>query len=198
MARSTMGRKFRIGDLAEIVLGLYGALPLPMEENPNRNLGRVPHTKTLVLADSPNKLTGLATLKRAIETRDNLMGGWDKVVVLGWNFDSNIGHDGRRCDSVPSNTDGCSASLRRWFAGNAGNSRSRGAFVRAGPRASPRRCATSRRAPRGGNRPSTCVALALRKTAACTIGSSVQPVGAAQGLGYAEWRPRPRTPPETP
>jgi adenine-specific DNA-methyltransferase len=46
-----------------------------------------------VLADSPNKLTGLATLKRAIETRDNLMGGWDKVVVLGWNFDSSIGHD---------------------------------------------------------------------------------------------------------
>jgi adenine-specific DNA-methyltransferase len=93
MARSTMGRKFRIGDLAEIVLGLYGALPLPAEENPNRNVGRIPHTKTVVLADSPNKLTGLATLKRAIETRDNLMGGWDKVVVLGWNFDSNIGHD---------------------------------------------------------------------------------------------------------
>jgi adenine-specific DNA-methyltransferase len=93
MARSTMGRKFRVGDLAEIVLGLYGALPLPVEENPNRNMGRITHTKTLVLADSPNKLTGLTTLKRAIEIRDNLMGGWDKVVVLGWNFDSNIGHD---------------------------------------------------------------------------------------------------------
>jgi adenine-specific DNA-methyltransferase len=93
MARSTMGRKFRIGDLSEIVIGLYGALPLPAEENPNRNMGRVSHTKTLVLADSPNKLTGLTTLKRAIEIRDNLMGGWDKVVVLGWNFDSNIGHD---------------------------------------------------------------------------------------------------------
>jgi adenine-specific DNA-methyltransferase len=93
MARSTMGRKFRTGDLAEIVLGLFGALPLPIEENPNRNMGRISHTKTLVLADSPNKLTGLATLKRAIEIRDNLMGGWDKVVVLGWNFDSGIGHD---------------------------------------------------------------------------------------------------------
>jgi adenine-specific DNA-methyltransferase len=93
MARSTMGRKFRIGDLSEIVLGLYGALPLPAEENPNRNMGRVSHTKTLVLADSPNKITGLTTLKRVIEIRDNLMGGWDKVVVLGWNFDSNIGHD---------------------------------------------------------------------------------------------------------
>jgi adenine-specific DNA-methyltransferase len=93
MARSTMGRKFRTGDLAEIVLGLFGALPLPIEENPNRNMGRISHTKTLVVADSPNKLTGLATLKRAIETRDNHMGGWDKVIVLGWNFDSGIGHD---------------------------------------------------------------------------------------------------------
>ncbi len=46
-----------------------------------------------MLADSPNKLTGLAALKRAIEIRDNLMGGWDKVVVLGWNFDPSIGHD---------------------------------------------------------------------------------------------------------
>ncbi|MEH2551648.1 adenine-specific DNA-methyltransferase [Bradyrhizobium sp. AZCC 2262] len=91
--RSTMGSKFRIGDLAEIVLGLYGALPLPIEENPNKNMGRVQGSKTLVLADSPNKMTGLATLRRAIEIRDNLMGGWDKVVVLGWNFSPTIGHD---------------------------------------------------------------------------------------------------------
>ena len=66
MARSTLGRKFRMGDLSEIVLGLFGALLLPVEENPNRNMGRVHGTKTLVLADSPNKLTGLTTLKRAI------------------------------------------------------------------------------------------------------------------------------------
>jgi adenine-specific DNA-methyltransferase len=91
--RSTMGAKFRIGDLAEIVLGLYGALPLPVEENPNKNMGRVQGSKTLVVADSPNKMTGLATLRRAIEIRDNLMGGWDKVVVLGWNFSPTIGHD---------------------------------------------------------------------------------------------------------
>lgn len=88
-----MGRKFRTGDLAEIVLGLFGALPLPVEENPNRNMGRIANTKTLVLSDSPNKLTGLATLKRAVEIRDNLMGGWEKVIILGWNFDSSIGHD---------------------------------------------------------------------------------------------------------
>ncbi len=93
MAKSTMGRKFRVGDLSEIVLGLYGALPLVPEENPNRNLGRVPHSKTLVYVDSPNKMTGLATLRRALQLRDNHMGGWDKVVVLGWNFDPSIGHD---------------------------------------------------------------------------------------------------------
>src|SRR4051812_7158356 len=54
--RSTMGSRFRIGDLAEIVLGLYGALPLPLEENPNKNMGRLQGSKTLVLADSPNKM----------------------------------------------------------------------------------------------------------------------------------------------
>lgn len=91
--RSTMGSRFRIGDLAEIVLGLYGALPLPVEENPNKNMGRIQGSKTLVLADSPNKMTGLATLRRAIEIRDNLMGGWDKMVILGWNFSPTIGHD---------------------------------------------------------------------------------------------------------
>lgn len=91
--RSTMGRKFRMGDLSEIVLGLFGALPLPADENPNRNMGQIKGTKTLVLADSPNKITGLSTLKRAIEIRDNLMGGFEKVVILGWNFDSSIGYD---------------------------------------------------------------------------------------------------------
>jgi adenine-specific DNA-methyltransferase len=92
-AKSTLGRKFRIGDLSEIVLSLYGALPLPAEENPLRNLGQVAFKgkKTLVLVDSPNKLTGDATLRRAIAQRDNLMGGWDRVVVLGWNFEPSIG-----------------------------------------------------------------------------------------------------------
>jgi adenine-specific DNA-methyltransferase len=91
-AKQSLGRDFRIGDLAQIVLSLYGALPLPEEENPTRALGRVLANgiKTLVLADSPNKLTGLATLKKAIALRNSLMGGWDKVVVLGWNFDPAI------------------------------------------------------------------------------------------------------------
>jgi len=92
-ARSHFGRGFRVGDLSEIVLSLYGALPLPAEENPLRNLGQVVFAgkKTLVLADSPNKLTGDATLRRAVAQRNNLMGGWDRVVVLGWNFDPSIG-----------------------------------------------------------------------------------------------------------
>ena len=81
------------------MLSLYGALPLPPEANPQRNLGQVAGvefngrrgSKTLVLADSPNKLTGTATLKKAIAQRDNLLGGWDRVVVLGWNFEPSIG-----------------------------------------------------------------------------------------------------------
>ncbi|MEQ1738802.1 MAG: site-specific DNA-methyltransferase [Methyloglobulus sp.] len=134
-AKASLGRQFKIGDLAHIVLQLYGALPLPPEENPMRNLGYLPigatsdvgrvypqghksdsvtrqveaptvglrltpnptytnsgiGNKVLVFADSPNKLTGTATLKKAIAQRDTLMGGWDKVVVLGWNFEPSIG-----------------------------------------------------------------------------------------------------------
>ncbi|MBI5770290.1 MAG: site-specific DNA-methyltransferase [Verrucomicrobia bacterium] len=90
-ARSTLGKKFRVGDLAGIVLKLYGALPLASEDNPSRNLGKVA-PRTLVVVDSPQKLTGLATLKRAQELRASHLGGWDKVVVLGWNFTADIGH----------------------------------------------------------------------------------------------------------
>ena len=98
-AKVALGRDFRIGDLSTIVLSLYGALPLPPDVNPQRNLGQIAGvelggkrgSKTLVLADSPNKLTGAATLKKAIAQRDNLMGGWDRVVVLGWNFEPSIG-----------------------------------------------------------------------------------------------------------
>lgn len=92
-ARSHFGAKYRIGDLAEIVLSLFGAQPLPADENPMRNLGQIGFAgrKTLVLADSPSKLTGAATLRRALALRDSLMGGWDRVVVLGWNFEQGIG-----------------------------------------------------------------------------------------------------------
>lgn len=98
-AKATLGRDFRIGDLAQIVLSLYGALPLPADVNPQRNLGQIAGlnvgaargSKMLVLADSPNKLTGMATLKKAIAQRDTLMGGWDRVTVLGWNFEPSIG-----------------------------------------------------------------------------------------------------------
>jgi adenine-specific DNA-methyltransferase len=92
-AKASLGRGFRVGDLSQIVLSLYGALPLPAEDNANRNLGKIVGggSKTLILADSPNKLTGAATLKKAVTLRDTLMGGWDKVVVLGWNFEPGIG-----------------------------------------------------------------------------------------------------------
>ena len=87
----TMGSKYRIGDLAHVVLGLFGALPFPAEDNPNRNLGYMPHTKHLVYVDSPNKLCGLSTLKRAQQLRDTHLGGWDKVTVLAWNFVNDVG-----------------------------------------------------------------------------------------------------------
>jgi adenine-specific DNA-methyltransferase len=92
-ARSTLGRSFRIGDLARVVLHLYGAIPLPEEENIPGNLGQIPGHKTLVMADSPSRLTTASTLRRAQQQRDTLMGGFDKVIVLGWNFAASIGQD---------------------------------------------------------------------------------------------------------
>lgn len=92
-AKTHFGRSFRIGDLSEIVLSLFGAQPLPVEDNPLRNLGQIAfqNRKTLVLVDSPNKLTGDATLRKAVGLRENLLGGWDRVVILGWNFEPSIG-----------------------------------------------------------------------------------------------------------
>lgn len=77
----------RIGDLSQIVLGLYGALPFTAEQCADRNFGFIKGTKTLVMADSPNRLTTAATVRRAVEAKASLLGGdWQKVVVLGWNF----------------------------------------------------------------------------------------------------------------
>lgn len=92
-AKNELGRKFRVGDLSAIVLSLYGAQPLDPDDNPTRNLGKVVFNgkKMLVLVDSPSKLTGDATLRKAVAQRDNLLGGWDSVVVLGWNFEPAIG-----------------------------------------------------------------------------------------------------------
>ncbi|GAA0401109.1 site-specific DNA-methyltransferase [Micromonospora gifhornensis] len=92
-ARSTLGRSFRVGDLAKVVLDLFGALPLPPEDNVNGSLGRLPNTRTLVMADSPSRLTTVSTLRRAQGYRDSKLGGFDKVIVLGWNFSAGIGQD---------------------------------------------------------------------------------------------------------
>lgn len=92
-ARSTLGRRFRVGELSQVVLNLYGALPLPPEDNANSNLGRLPNTRTLVYVDSPAKLTTISTLRRAQGHRDSRLGGFDKVIVLGWNFSAGIGQD---------------------------------------------------------------------------------------------------------
>lgn len=80
----------RVGDLANVVLGLYGAIPFPQEQCPMRNAGYIKGGRTLVIVDSPNKLTGISSLRKAIELRETYLGGWDKVIVLGWNFSFDI------------------------------------------------------------------------------------------------------------
>lgn len=92
-ARSVLGRKFRVGELAQVVLRLFGAVPLPPEVNQGGALGRIVDEKTLVIATSPNALVTGSTLRRAQAARLSTMGGFDKVTVLGWNFSDSIGHD---------------------------------------------------------------------------------------------------------
>jgi site-specific DNA-methyltransferase (adenine-specific)/adenine-specific DNA-methyltransferase len=91
----------RIGDLAHVVINLFGALPFPMHEDTPTNLGYIKESKTLVLVDSPTKITGYSTLKRAQELRASFMGGWEKIIVLGWNFETDIG---RIIDSLNDDT----------------------------------------------------------------------------------------------
>ena len=85
--------RFRIGDLAQITMSLFGALPFDIAENPSRNLWYIKWEKTLVYVDSPNKLTWINTLKKAIAERDSFLWWWNKVVVLWWNFSSTITHE---------------------------------------------------------------------------------------------------------
>ncbi len=80
-----------IGDLAHVIINLYGALPFPSQEGIPNNIGYIKSSKTLVFVDSPAKMTGYHTLKKAQQLRAGFMGGWNKVVVLGWNFVPDIG-----------------------------------------------------------------------------------------------------------
>lgn len=81
----------RIGDLCEVLLKLYGALPFTKEECSDRHWGKIKGGRTLVYADSPNVITNKATIKRAAVACKGFMGGgWSKCVVLGWNFSFDI------------------------------------------------------------------------------------------------------------
>lgn len=76
-----------VGDLSQVILGLYGALPFTPEQTNDRNFGYIKGTRTLVMVDSPNRLTTASTIRRAVEAKASLLGGdWEKVIVLGWNF----------------------------------------------------------------------------------------------------------------
>lgn len=81
----------KISDLAHVVLSLYGAIPFSLQDAPQGNIGYIKQGRTLVYVDSPSKLTGLNTLKKAQTLRGSFMGGWEKVIVLGWNFVTDIG-----------------------------------------------------------------------------------------------------------
>ena len=87
----------RVGDLAQIVLGLYGAIPF----EDAKNIGYIKDSRTLVVADSPNVLTSQATIRRASELRNAYKGGgWNRVIVLGWNFAFDISEAAQKYKEV--------------------------------------------------------------------------------------------------
>lgn len=75
---SSMKEFKRVCDLTEVILKLYGADLIDKE----KNIGC--KDNVLVFADSPNKLTGEATLKRVKELKS--VYDKSKAIVLGWNF----------------------------------------------------------------------------------------------------------------
>lgn len=77
----------RVSDLARVVMNLYGAKPFIGDDVP-ANYGQM--GRTLVIVDSPNKITSAATINNALKARESFMGGWSKVIVLGWNFSFDI------------------------------------------------------------------------------------------------------------
>lgn len=79
----------RISDLSDVILSLYGAIPL--KDSTYKNVGYIKQGNILVYVDSPSKLTGLNTLKKVQQLRGTFQGGWKKAIVLGWNFVTNIG-----------------------------------------------------------------------------------------------------------
>lgn len=89
--KTNFGTRFRIYELNQIVLNLYGAIPFRDEENPSHNLGRIKNTKRLIYVVSPSELVSPNTISRALDEMNTFQGGWNKVTVLGWNFKSDIG-----------------------------------------------------------------------------------------------------------
>lgn len=84
------GSRYRIGDLNQTVLQLYGALLFRPEDNPKRDLGYIKNGRHLVKAISPAELVSYRTIERALEEMRTFQGGWNKITILGWNFASDI------------------------------------------------------------------------------------------------------------
>ena len=86
----------RVSDLARVVMNLYGAKPFVGEGIP-ANYGQI--GRTLVIVESPNKVTSAATVNNALKAKESFMGGpWNKVIILGWNFSFDIADKLQRVD----------------------------------------------------------------------------------------------------
>ena len=92
-ARSTLGRTFpgwRPGARSSSTSTARCRSP---GGEPTGNLGRLPEHQDPGLSPTARRLTTVSTLGAPSSYRDSKMGGFDKVIVLGWNFSAGIGQD---------------------------------------------------------------------------------------------------------
>lgn len=91
--QAASGHELRIAELAQVVLSLYGAEPLPAGYNPCGNLGQITSggRRRLVLVASPDEVIDVAAVKKACLLRDVVMGGWDEITVLCWEVETGLG-----------------------------------------------------------------------------------------------------------
>ncbi len=80
----------RTGDLARDVLALFGAETYRYDLPRGLKLGYLDKSRSLVLAASPNRRVNSCFLKKAQELRDSLPGGWERIIVLVWQFTFDI------------------------------------------------------------------------------------------------------------
>ncbi len=81
----------RQSDAIRAAMSIYGAKSFPPGNPHSPNLGHIKDRNTLVYVDSPSRKTGKATIRKALNILESYNGSWDRIAVLGWAFENELG-----------------------------------------------------------------------------------------------------------